>query len=138
MNFIVLKGRIVATPELKTTNSGVHVTHFAVAVDRNFGENKKVDFIDCVAWRKTADFITKYFPKGKPILINGTLITETWEDRDGKKRKSYEVLVDNAEFAGGDKVSDTGTNSNTPDVFADTGSPLVDLSEDDDEELPWK
>lgn len=140
MNIIVLMGRMVATPELKTTQGGTHVTHFTIAVDRSFGEAKKTDFIDCVAWRKTADFITKYFVRGKPILVNGMLTTSTWEDRDGKKRKSVEVLVDNAEFCGGDKVNTGAPALNTsPDMPAELdGGGMVELTGDlSEEELPF-
>lgn len=140
MNKIIISGRLVASPELKTTTSGTHVTHFTVAVDRNFGENKKTDFIDCVAWRKTADFVTKYFFKGKPILIEGILTTDVWEDRDGKKRKTTEILVDNAEFCGGERANNAGGPTEVmpetgPDVFAQ--AELVDLGSADGEELPF-
>lgn len=142
MNKIIISGRMVATPELKSTTNGTHVTHFTVAVDRNFGENKKTDFIDCVAWRKTADFVTKYFFKGKPILIEGILTTDVWEDRDGKKRKTTEVLVDNAEFCGGEKVSVTPRSGPTevmpesgPDVFEQ--AEMVEFTAGNEEELPF-
>lgn len=100
MNNCVILGRLTADPELKTTGSGISVTNICIAVDRKGtkGENKVTDWIDVVAWRNTAEFICKYFSKGDPIVISGSIQTRMWEDGDGKKRKTVEVIADNAEF----------------------------------------
>ncbi len=100
-NLIILAGRMVRDPELKTTNSGINVLSFSIAVDRRYssnGQERQTDFIDCVAWRERADFIAKYFRKGSAICITGNLQTRTYEDRTGTKRKAIEVIVDNADF----------------------------------------
>ena len=100
MNKVILIGRLVADPELRTTQSGLEVTTFRVAVDRPYSKDgeKKADFIDVVAWRKTAAFVCQYFTKGKPIIIYGSLQTRTYETQDGSKRFVTEVLADNVEF----------------------------------------
>lgn len=105
MNRVILLGRLGATPEIKETGSGISVTNFSLAIDRKGKGNDKVtDWIDCVAWRSTAEFICKYFQKGSPIIAEGSLQTRVWEDRDGKSRKGFEVLVENVEFVPGSKA----------------------------------
>lgn len=103
LNKIILMGRLAADPELKTTNSGLSVACFRMAVDRNYqskeGGEKQADFIPCVAWRQTAEFIARYFGKGRMIAVEGTLQSRNYEDKDGHKRTAYEVLVDHAYFA---------------------------------------
>ena len=110
MNSVILVGRMVADPELKTTQTGLEVTSFRVAVDRPYSKDgeKKADFIDVVAWRKTAAFICQYFEKGKPIVINGSLQTRSYKAKDGSKRFVTEVLAENVEFA-----PSTKNNGNT-------------------------
>ncbi len=101
MNSICLMGRLTADPELKTTQSGVSVTSFTVAVDRAYrakDQERQADFIPCVAWRQTAEFITRYFRKGNRIALNGSLQTRSYTANDGSKRTVYEVVVDNAFF----------------------------------------
>ena len=101
MNLIVLMGRMTETPELRRTQSGISVAAFTVAVDRNFvpkGEDRKADFITCVAWRQTAEFICKHFQKGNKIALRGALETRQFTDKNGNKRTAFEVQVDNAEF----------------------------------------
>ena len=103
LNRICLMGRVVHDPELKSTTTGANVTTFAVAVERSrAGQDGKrpVDYIDVVAWRNTADFVCKYFSKGSWIVVEGSLQTRTYEDKEGKKRKVYEVLADNVHFGG--------------------------------------
>lgn len=102
MNQIIIKGRIVHSPELKTTQSGVNVCRFSVAVDRRFKQNgeKVTDFFDCVAWRSSADFVSKYFDKGQEILLSGEMQSRQYEARDGSKRRAWEISVDNVEFCG--------------------------------------
>lgn len=111
LNCAVIMGRLVADPELRTTNNNVSVTSFTVAVDRSFvrpGEERQVDFIDVVAWRQTAEFITKYFRKGSMIAIQGSIQTRNYEDKNGNKRKAFEIIVDNASFCG--SKSESGSN----------------------------
>lgn len=101
MNVVCLIGRLTTDPELKTTPSGKSVTNFTLAVDRAYtpkGEEKKTDFIDCVAWNNTAEFITRYFRKGVKIGANGELNKRTYTASDGSQRSVYEVKVDNAYF----------------------------------------
>lgn len=99
-NKVILMGRITADPELKQTPSGVSVTNFTLAVDRKYnkGEEKQADFITIIAWRHTADFITKYFTKGSAILIEGELQTRSWTDQQGNKRYATEVVASVAAF----------------------------------------
>lgn len=101
MNFIVLMGRLTSDVELKTTNNGNSVTSFNLAVDRAYtpkGQEKQTDFIPCVAWRGTAEFISKHFRKGQRIAVKGELQQRTYTANDGSKRSVYEVIVDGAFF----------------------------------------
>lgn len=107
LNVVVIMGRLTSTPELKTTNTGLSVSSFTVAVNRNYSKdgNSQTDFIPCVAWRNNADFITKYFAKGQMIAIKGSLQQRSYQDKDGNNRTAYEVVVESADFCG-DKKSD--------------------------------
>lgn len=101
MNKAILVGRLTADPELKATTSGVSVCSFSVAVNRRFaraGEERKADFIGCVAWRQTAEFICNYFAKGRMIGLVGSIQTRDWTDNEGRKRYATEVIVDEAYF----------------------------------------
>lgn len=92
-------GRLTAAPELKTTQSGLSVVSFTVACERDFGSGEKqTDFIDVTAWRGTAEFVSKYFRKGSMIVLSGRLQSRRWEDRDGNKRTSWEILADSVYF----------------------------------------
>ena len=123
MNHVILMGRMVRGPELRHTQSGTPVATFALAVDRQFNKGK-VDWIDCVAWRSTAEFVSKYFSKGKMCAVHGTLQNRDWTDKDGNKRRSAEVIVDSVYFCGDKGGSDYGGDS--------------DFSElDDDGDLPF-
>lgn len=99
-NNVILTGRLTADPELKTTQSGVSVTSFTIAVDRPYksGEEKKTDFINIVAWRGTAEFVTHYFTKGSLIGIEGSIQTRKFQDKDGNNRTVFEVVANNAQF----------------------------------------
>ena len=102
MNVVCLLGRLTATPEQKTTQSGVSVTSFSVAVDRTYqpkGAERQTDFINCVAWRNTAEFICRYFQKGQRIALQGSLQSRSYTDKNGNNRTVFEVVVDNAFFA---------------------------------------
>lgn len=113
LNNVVLMGRMVAAPELKTTPNGTSVVSFTLAVDRQFqtkGEEKKTDFLDCVAWRHNAEFIAKYFGKGDLIAISGEIQTRTFTDKNGNNRKAVEIIVSGAHFCGGKN----GNSGNAP------------------------
>ena len=102
LNHITIMGRLTRDPELRRTGTGVGVASFRVAVDRDYapkdGGERKTDFIDCVAWRQTGEFISKYFTKGRMIVVEGRLEMRDWTDKDGNKRTSAEINVDNAYF----------------------------------------
>jgi single-strand DNA-binding protein len=102
-NLVVLTGRLTAAPEIKTTPSGKSVCSFTIAVDRGYGDNKETDFITCVAWEKTAEFIGKYFNKGSEIGIEGSIQTRRWTDKNGNSRTAFEIRVINTQFIGGKK-----------------------------------
>jgi single-strand DNA-binding protein len=102
LNSVVLIGRLTADPELKHTQNGNAVTGFSIAVDRPYqkaGEERQADFIDIVAWRGTAEFICKYFKKGRKIAVQGAIQNRSYTDKDGNKRKAFEVLAEKVEFA---------------------------------------
>lgn len=102
LNHIVLMGRLTRDPELRRTNSGIAVASFSIAVDRDFGGRdggeKETDFIDIVAWRQTAEFVSKYFARGRMAVVSGRLQIRNWNDKDGNKRRSAEVVADNIYF----------------------------------------
>ena len=102
LNHITIMGRLTRDPELRYTQSQTPVASFTLAVDRDFGNRdggeKQTDFIDCVAWRQTAEFVSKYFTKGSMAVVSGRLQIRDWTDRDGGKRRSAEVVVDNMYF----------------------------------------
>ena len=102
LNHIVIMGRLVRDPELRYTQSQIPVTSFSVAVDRDYGgrdgAERQTDFIDCVAWRNTAEFVSKYFTKGSMAAVSGRLQLRDWTDREGNKRRSAEVVADNVYF----------------------------------------
>jgi single-strand DNA-binding protein len=129
LNHITIMGRIGTDIELRRTGNGVAVASFTVACDRDFksGGEKETDWIDCVAWRQTGEFIQKYFAKGRTIVVSGRLQMRSWTDKDGNKRKSAEIVVDNAYF--GDSKSATDNNVGHKQNFA----PI----EEADEGLPF-
>ena len=102
LNHIAIMGRLTRDPELRRTGSGLPVASFTVAVDRDFGKNengeKETDFIDCVAWRNTAEFVSKYATKGRMVAVSGRLQIRSWTDKDGNKRRTAEVVADNVYF----------------------------------------
>ena len=133
LNKIILMGRLTRDPELRRTQSGPAVTSFSLAVDRDFkGQNgeKETDFIDIVAWRNTAEFVSKYFTKGRMAVVEGRLQIRDWTDKDGGKRRSAEVVADNVYF--GDSKPAEG--SNAPESYAppvnDAGG-FAEVDEDD-------
>ena len=103
LNVVAIMGRLVADPELRTTQSGTNVCSFRIACDRNFarqGEQRQADFIDIVAWRQQAEFVSKYFQKGSLIAIEGSLQTRQYQDKNGNNRTAVEVVANNISFAG--------------------------------------
>jgi len=111
LNHITIMGRLTRDPELRRTGSGIAVASFTVAVDRDFGSRdggeRETDFIDCVAWRQTGEFVSKYFTKGSMIVVSGRLQIRNWTDKEGNKRRSAEVVADNCYF-GESKRSNEG------------------------------
>ncbi len=143
LNCAVIMGRLTADPELRQTPSGVSVTRFTVAVDRGYvkaGEERKADFINVVAWRQTAEFVSRYFQKGSMIAVQGSIQTGSYE-KDGVKRYTVEISADNVSFCG--SKSETGTNG-APSTTASTAAPsfsnggLDDFAAmADDDDLPF-
>lgn len=112
LNCAVIMGRLTADPELRTTGNGISVTSFSVAVDRNYqkqGQERQTDFINVVAWRQTAEFVTRYFRKGQMIAVQGSIQTRNYEDRNGNKRTAVEIVADNVSFCG--SKSETGAST---------------------------
>ena len=103
LNVVAIMGRLVADPELRTTQQGTNVCSFRIACDRNFarqGEQRQADFIDIVAWRQQAEFVSKYFQKGSLIAIDGSIQTRSYQDKQGSNRTKVEVLANNVSFCG--------------------------------------
>lgn len=113
MNFIAIHGRLVRDPEMRRTQSGVAVTNITVAVDRAYSGDgeKQPDFFDCVFWRQGAEFVSKYFTKGKEIIVTGEMQSRKWTDKDGNPRTSWEIQNCHAEFCGSAKSSDIAHNT---------------------------
>ena len=115
LNHIVIMGRLTRDPELRRTGSGVAVASFSLAVDRDFapkdGGERETDFIDCVAWRQTGEFVSKYFTKGRMAVVSGRLQIRSWTDKDGNKRRSAEVVADNVYFGDSKRDNDGGNFS---------------------------
>lgn len=124
LNHITIMGNLVKDPELRTTQSGIKVASLRVAVGRDFSKEKETDFFDVVAWRATAEFVTRNFSKGQPILVDGRLLTRHWEDKEGNKRIAYEIMAENIYFCGGTRKTDSGSSG------------LTEI-DDSDGELPW-
>ena len=139
LNHIVIMGRLTRDPELRRTGSGVAVASFTLAVDRDFtgkdGE-KETDFIDCVAWRNTGEFVSKYFSKGRMACVSGSLQIRNWTDKDGNNRRQAEIVADNVYFADSKNAAENGGSRPT----AATAAPAAgsfELMDIDDEELPF-
>ena len=139
LNNIVIMGRLTRDPELRRTGSGVAVTSFTLAVNRDFsgkdGE-KETDFIDCVAWRQTGEFVSKYFSKGRMACVQGSLQMRDWTDKDGNKRRSAEVIASNVYFADSKSAAQNDGSSQPAPAFATPAA--ADFGQlNDDEELPF-
>jgi single-strand DNA-binding protein len=121
LNHTLIMGRFVRDPELRRTGSGVAVASFTLAVDRDFSSKdgeKETDFIDCVAWRATGEFVSKYFTKGRMACVSGRLQMRDWTDKDGNKRRSAEVVADNVYFADSKTTAENGNSRTTTDYAA--------------------
>ncbi len=131
LNRVILMGRLVADPELRQTTSGVSVATFRLAIDRNYqakgSTERQTDFISCVAWRQTAEFISRYFSKGRMIALEGSLQSRNYEDKTGVKRTAYEVIVDQAYFA--DSKPSGGQNSDRGGIPFPTEPPQFEESQ---------
>jgi single-strand DNA-binding protein len=131
MNSVILMGRLTADPELRTTNNGLNYCRFTVAVDRyTKGEEKKTDFINCVAWRQTAEFVERYFGKGKMIAVQGSIQTGSFTNKDGAKVYTTDVLVDKAHFCG-DKGNTTAPARSNADFSTETDYSQYGTPDDD-------
>ena len=123
-NKVILVGNLVSDPELKQTPTGVPVCSFSIAVNRRFakaGDQQQTDFINIVSWRQNAEFVSKYFQKGKPILVCGSLQTRTWVDQNNQKRYTTEVVADECFFAESKRSSDSSASSYSP--FGESPAP---------------
>lgn len=157
LNHITIMGRLTRDPELRRTGSGVAVTSFTLAVDRDYnpkdGGEKEVDFIDCNAWRNTGEFVAKHFTKGRMAVVSGRLQIRNWTDKDGNKRRSAEVVADSVYFGDSKKSGEetssyqapnsaqayTGPFQNAMDLYNQATSAQSDFAmlEDDDAQLPF-
>ena len=150
LNHITIMGRLTRDPELRRTGTGVAVASFTLAVDRDFGKNengeRETDFIDCVAWRQTGEFVSKYFTKGRMAVVSGRLQIRPWTDKDGNKRRTAEVIADNVYF--GDSRREEGGNNNysapANNGFGGYAAPAASnpasdftMLDDDDAQLPF-
>lgn len=142
INNVTLMGRITYSPELKSTPNGLSVIRFQIAVDRSYqakGQERQADFIDCVAWRQTAEFISRYFHKGSMIAIEGTIQTSNYTDKNGNNRKQIEVLANNVSFCGSKNESGGSMDINPESSSTKPNLDDADFEEivDDDDDLPF-
>ena len=135
-NLVVLTGRLTADPELKTTPNGTNVTTFSIAVERRYrsGEERQTDFINIVAWQKTAEFITKYFKKGNLIGIEGSIQTRRYQDKNGNNRTVFEVIANNVQFVESKKDS---SGSEGPSFSNADVNDFAEMDTVDDSDLPF-
>ena len=144
LNHITIMGRLTRDPELRRTGSGIAVASFTVAFDRDFsgkdGGEKETDFIDCVAWRQTGEFVSKYFTKGRMAVVSGRLQIRGWTDKDGNKRRSAEVVADNVYFGDSKKEASSGNSGgydqNYAPAYQQPGEEFPEL-DGDDGQLPF-
>lgn len=137
-NLVVLTGRLTADPELKTTPNGISVTSFSIAVSRRYrsGETTETDFINIVAWRQTAEFITKYFKKGTMIGIEGSIQTRRYTDKNGNNRTAFEVVANNVQFV--ESKRDNVAGGEPVESFSNaTANDFTEISGDMDDDLPF-
>lgn len=138
LNRVIMMGRLVRDPELKTTPSGVNVANFRIAVDRNFvkkGDERQSDFFDVVCWRHTAEFVCKYFGKGNLVAVEGQLQTRTYQAKDGSTRTAVEIVADNISFTG-ERPEDRHTSFNQSAPVAAPTS-MDSIMDTDDDPFTW-
>ena len=141
INMVALMGRLTYEPELKSTPNGLSVIRFQLAVDRTYqpkGQERQADFIDCVAWRQTAEFISRYFHKGSMIAVEGTIQTSNYTDKNGNNRKQTEVLANNVSFCG--SKNESGSMDIEPESgakYSSTDNSDFEEIVDDDDDLPF-
>lgn len=139
INMVALMGRLTFEPEVRTTPSGVSVMRFQIACDRSYqksGQDRQADFIDCVAWRQTAEFISRYFHKGSMIAVEGTLQTSSYTDKNGNQRKQVEVLANNVSFCGSKSEAGSAAGSQANPNYSNADNSDFDEIPDDDD-LPF-
>lgn len=141
-NLVVLTGRLTADPELKTTQNGISVTSFSIAVDRRYraGEERQTDFINIVAWRQSAEFVAKYFKKGNMIGIEGSIQTRKYTDKNGNNRTAFEVVANNVQFVETKRDSAPSATEDTAPAasFSNAGAnDFADLGDIADDDLPF-
>lgn len=141
LNRIAIQGRLVRDPELRRTDSGTAVASFTLAVDRDFADKssgkKEVDFIDCVAWRHTGEFVSKYFTKGSMAVVSGRLQIRNWTDKDGNKRRNAEIISDSVYFCGSKDSGGNHTDGNNPVDSYSAGADNFETIDDPDGMLPF-
>lgn len=141
LNHITIMGRLTRDPELRHTGSGTAVASFTLAVDRDFapkdGGEKETDFIDCVAWRNTGEFVSKYFSKGRMAVVSGRLQIRGWTDNEGNKRRSAEVVADHVYFADSKKEESSGNSYGAPPAYPAAPAQDYAMIDDDDAQLPF-
>ena len=138
-NLVVLTGRLTADPELKTTSNGTSVVSFSIAVDRRYrsGEERQTDFINIVAWRSSAEFISKYFKKGSLIGIEGSIQTRKYTDKNGNNRTAFEVVANNVQFVES-KRDGSSVSAGEPAGFSNADvNDFADLGDAQDDDLPF-
>ena len=127
LNHITVMGRLTRDPELRRTGSGIAVASFTVAVDRDFGNResgeRETDFIDCVAWRQTGEFVSKYFTKGRMAVVSGRLQIRNWTDKEGNKRRTAEIVADNVYFGDSKRDGDNGNASYGGNTYSAPAAP---------------
>ena len=136
LNKVILMGRITTDPELKHTPSNTAVCAFTLAVNRRFNRNE-TDFIDIVAWRQQAEFVSKYFTKGQQMVVCGALQTRNWEDKNGNKRKSVEVVVDEVHFADSKRTAGSTPREEALPFDFSGGNAFSEIEDEDDGNLPF-
>ncbi|GHV16681.1 hypothetical protein FACS189425_01420 [Clostridia bacterium] len=133
LNKAIIMGRLTRDPEFRATPNGASVCNFSVAVDRRFvrqGEERQTDFINCVAWRQTAEFVNKYFTKGRMINVVGSIQTRTWTDTDGKKRYATDVVADEVNFCGEKRSDGDAPSNHGSQEVPDEGFMTIDADDD--------
>lgn len=130
-NKVILIGNLTSDPELKQSTSGVSVCSFSIAVNRKMAKNNECDFIAVVAWRQTAEFVNRYFKKGKPILVCGQIQTRSWTDKQGNKRIATEVIADEVSFVGSnDSSTEEKASAYTPTAYQSSKTQFEEIPND--------